>query len=85
MHLSVFTSNKPQSMTNEDWKFKYLHICGYIKQWIKDNIRNAIMNETNSRSLWNKFEIFYTLKIENIVVPIETVGKYYIEREIFYF
>ncbi|KAH0773862.1 hypothetical protein KY290_010999 [Solanum tuberosum] len=65
MHLPVFASNKPESMNDEDWKFEHLQVCGYIRQWVEDNARNHIVNETHARSLSDKLETLYALKIGN--------------------
>ena len=32
MHLPVFASTKPESMTDKDWEFEHLQVCGYIRQ-----------------------------------------------------
>lgn len=65
MHLLVFASTKPQFMTDEDWKFMHLQVCGYIRQWVEDNVKNHIVNETHTRSLWDKFETIYASKTGN--------------------
>ncbi|KAH0765044.1 hypothetical protein KY285_000915 [Solanum tuberosum] len=65
MHLPVFDSNKPESMNDEDWKFEHLQVCGYIKQWVEDNVRNHIVNETHARSLWDKLKTLYVSKTSN--------------------
>ncbi|KAH0679432.1 hypothetical protein KY284_020517 [Solanum tuberosum] len=65
MHLLVFAFNKPESMNDEDWEFEHLQVCGYIRQWVEDNVRNHIVNETHARSLWDKLETLYALKTGN--------------------
>ncbi|KAH0669685.1 hypothetical protein KY289_024178 [Solanum tuberosum] len=52
-------------MTDEEWKFEHLQVWGYITQWIEDNVRNHIMNETNAKSLWDKLETLYASKTGN--------------------
>ena len=54
MHLSVFSSHKPDNVTDEIWEFDHQQVRGYIKQWVEDNYRNHIVNETRSRTLWEK-------------------------------
>ena len=49
MHLPVFASNKPQSLNDEEWEFEHLQVCGYIRQWVEDNVRNHIVNETHAK------------------------------------
>ena len=65
MHLPVFTSNKPQSLNDEEWEFEHVQVCGYIRQWVEDNVRNHIVNETHAKSLWDKLETLYTSKTGN--------------------
>ena len=45
MHLSIFFAHKLENVTD---------VCGYIKQWVEDNVRNHIVNETHARTLWEK-------------------------------
>ncbi|KAH0663923.1 hypothetical protein KY284_028854 [Solanum tuberosum] len=65
MHIPVFTSNKPKSMTDEEWKFEHLKVCGYIRQWVENNVRNHFVNETHARSLWDKLETLYASNTGN--------------------
>ena len=65
MHLPVFASNKPQSLNDEEWEFEHLQVCGYIRQWVEDNVRNHIVNETHAKSLWDKLETLYASKTGN--------------------
>ena len=65
MHLPVFASNKPQSLNDEEWEFEHLQVCGYIGQWVEDNVRNHIVNETHAKSLWDKLETLYASKTSN--------------------
>lgn len=65
MHLPVFASDKPQAMNDEEWEFEHLQDCGYIRQWVEDNVRNHIVNETHARSLWVKLETLYASKTGN--------------------
>lgn len=54
MHLSVFSAHKPENVTDGNWEFEYQQVCGYIRQWVEDNVRNHIVNETHARTLWEK-------------------------------
>ena len=36
-----------------------------IIQWVEDNVRNHIVNDTHTRILWEKFEMFYDSKAGN--------------------
>ena len=46
IHLSVFSAHKTE--TDENWKFEHQQVCGYIRQWVEDNVRNHIVNETHA-------------------------------------
>ena len=65
IHLLVITSNKLHSVTNEKWEVDHLQVCRYIRQWVEDNLRNHILNKTHARSLWDKLDTLYALKIGN--------------------
>ena len=65
LHLPVFASKEPESIEDEDWELEQLQICGYIRQWVEDNVRNHIVNETNAKSLWEKLETLYASKTVN--------------------
>lgn len=65
MHLPVFSAHKPESISDEDWDFEHQQVCGYIRQWVEDNVRNHIVNEIRARSLWEKLETFYASKTGN--------------------
>ena len=65
MHLPVFAMQKPESMSDEDWDFEHQQVCGYIRQWVEDNVLNHIVNETHARTLWNKLETLYASKTGN--------------------
>ncbi|KAF3633760.1 Cytochrome 98A2 [Capsicum annuum] len=43
----------------------YMNVCGYIRQWVENNVRNHIVNKTHARSLWDKLETFYASKTGN--------------------
>ena len=36
-----------------------------IRQWVEDNVRNHIVNETHARTLWEKLETLYASKTGN--------------------
>ena len=65
MHLPVFSAHKPENVTDENWEFEHQQVCGYIWQWVEDNVLNHIVNETHARTLWEKLEMFYASKIGN--------------------
>ena len=55
-HLPVFTTEKPANKSDEEWTLLHRQVCGYIRQWVDDNVLNHIIGETHARSLWNKLE-----------------------------
>ena len=65
MHLPVFATEKLESKSDEEWDFEDQQVCGYIRQWVEDNVFNHIANETNAKALWNKFEQLYASKTGN--------------------
>ena len=65
MHLSVFSAHKPENVTDENWEFEHQQVCGYIIQWVENNVRNHIVNETHARTLWEKLETLYASKTGN--------------------
>jgi len=40
-------------------------MCGYIRQWVDDNVLNHISGENNAKSLWDKLEQLYAKKTSN--------------------
>ena len=62
LHLPVFASNKPESKSDEEWDFEHQQVCGFIRQFVDDNVYNFVANETHARSLWDKLESLYASK-----------------------
>ncbi|KAJ0026150.1 hypothetical protein Pint_07933 [Pistacia integerrima] len=67
LHLLVlvFASEKPNSKSDEEWEFEHEQVCGYIRQWVEDNVVNHIADETHARTLWYKLETLYASKTRN--------------------
>lgn len=65
MHLSFFATHKRETIYDEDSDFEHQQVCGYIRQWVDDNVRYHIINETHARFLWGKLKTLYALKTEN--------------------
>ncbi|KAJ0090897.1 hypothetical protein Patl1_13561 [Pistacia atlantica] len=59
----MFALEKPDSKSDEEWEFKHEQVCGYIRQWVEENVVNHIANETYARTLWYKLETLYASKI----------------------
>nr|GEX63576.1 retrovirus-related Pol polyprotein from transposon TNT 1-94 [Tanacetum cinerariifolium] len=63
--LPVFTTEKPENKTDAEWTILHRQVCGYIRQWVDDNVLNHICDETHARTLWNKLEQLYARKTGN--------------------
>ncbi|GJX38414.1 putative RNA-directed DNA polymerase [Tanacetum coccineum] len=64
-YLPVFTTEKPENKTDAEWTILHRQVCGYIRQWVDDNVLNHICEETHARTLWNKLEQLYARKTRN--------------------
>ena len=58
-YLPVFSTDKPEDKTDAQWTILHRQVCGYIRQWVDDNVLNHISGETHARTLWNKLEELY--------------------------
>lgn len=65
MHLPVFSESKPDDKSDAEWNFEHEQVCGYIRQFVDDNVYNHICNETHARTLWTKLEMLYASKSGN--------------------
>ena len=61
----VFTTVKPDNMTDEEWNLWHRQVCGFIRQWFDDNVLNHISGETHARTLWGHLESLYARKTGN--------------------
>lgn len=50
-YLPVFSTEKPASKTDNEWTIAHKQVCGYIRQWVDDNVLNHISEETHARTL----------------------------------
>ena len=64
-YLPVFASKKPENKTDVEWNLLHWQVCGYIRQWVDDNVLNHVSEEKNAQSLWNKLEQLYARKTGN--------------------
>ena len=65
LHLPVFASQKLESKNDDDWNFENEQVCGFIRQFVDDNVYNHISNESHAKTLWNKLESLYASKSGN--------------------
>jgi len=64
-HEPVFVAVKPTGKTDYEWTLLHRQVCGYIRQWVDDNVLNHISGENNAKSLWDKLEQLYAKKTGN--------------------
>ena len=58
LYEPVFLEERPVDKTGEAWVLLHRKVCGYIPQWVDDNVLNHI-EETDARTLWNHLEKLY--------------------------
>jgi hypothetical protein len=58
----VFATEKPDDKSDDEWKILHRQSCGFIRQWVDDNVLNHISDETHARTLWQKLEELYARK-----------------------
>lgn len=51
---------KSDCKSDEEWKFEQVY--GFIGKYVKNNVYNNIINETNTKTLLNKIEFLYVSK-----------------------
>ena len=61
----MFATEKPKDKTDEEWKFEHQQVCGFIRQYVEENVSNHIANEEDAKSLWNKIETLYASSTGN--------------------
>ena len=64
-YLPVFASEKPKNKIDAEWNLLHRQVCGYIRQWVDDNVPNHVSEEKYAQSLWNKLEQLYAGKTCN--------------------
>ena len=64
-YLPVFSTDKPEDKSVEEWNILHRKVCGYIRQWVDDNVLNHISGESHARTLWTKLEELYARKTGN--------------------
>ncbi|KAK8524988.1 hypothetical protein V6N12_029838 [Hibiscus sabdariffa] len=65
LHLPVFATQKPDSKNDEEWEFEHQQVCGFIRQFVEENVYNHIDQETHARTLWEKLESLYASRSGN--------------------
>ena len=47
-YLPVFASEKPENKTDAEWNLLHRQVCGYIRQWVDDNVLNRVHQQLDS-------------------------------------
>ena len=64
-HLSVFSNEKPDGNSDEEWTLLHKQVNGYIRQWVDDNVLKHVSSVNHARSLWTKLKDLYARNTEN--------------------
>jgi hypothetical protein len=64
LYLPVFRT-KSDDMSIDYWTFENAKVCGFIRQWVEDNVLNHIASEINVKELWTKLETLYVSNTRN--------------------
>ena len=64
-YLSVFSNEKPDGNSDEEWTLLHKQVNGYIRQWVDDNVLNHVSSVNHARSLWTKLKDLYARNTEN--------------------
>lgn len=65
LHLSIFIFAKSNLVSDKELEFEHLHVCGFIRQYVEDNVYNHTANETRTKTLWEKIKSLYASKSGN--------------------
>ena len=44
LHLPIFAKTKPDDKKDVEWEFEHEQVCGFIRQFVEDNVYNHICN-----------------------------------------
>ncbi|XP_074580577.1 retrovirus-related Pol polyprotein from transposon TNT 1-94 [Curcuma longa] len=58
-YMPVFSTEKPEDKTEEQWTIFHRQVCGFIRQWVEDNVLNHVSGINHARTLWSKLEELY--------------------------
>jgi hypothetical protein len=58
----VYSTKMPNDMKEDQWDVLHLQACGFIRQWVDDNVLNHIFDETHAHTLWRKLDELYACK-----------------------
>lgn len=63
--LPIFATEKPETKSEEEWRHDHRQVCGFIRQFVGDNVYGLIANESNARTHWEKLDSLYASKSGN--------------------
>lgn len=63
-HQPLFTTIKPDNKSDEEWSLLHRQVCGFIRQWVDDNVLNDISREKHARILLEHLDSLYARKLE---------------------
>ena len=61
-YLPVFSTEKPEDKTDREWELEHRVVCGFIRQWVDENVLNHIDAVNHARTLWETIEGLYARK-----------------------
>ena len=60
--MPLFSTKMPEGIEEGQWKAPHRQACGFIRQWVDDNVLNHIIDETHAHTLWQKLEELFARK-----------------------
>jgi hypothetical protein len=64
LYVPMF-GTKSDDVSTDEWTFENAKVCGFIKQWVEDNVPNHIVSEINDKESQTKLQTLYTSNIIN--------------------
>ncbi|KAK8997629.1 hypothetical protein V6N11_012178 [Hibiscus sabdariffa] len=70
LHLLVFATQKLDSKSDEEWEFEHQQVCGFIRQFVEENVYNHIDQETHAHTLWEKLLLGMGVKFDDEILGL---------------
>lgn len=64
IHFHVIVTQKAENKSDEEWKFEHEQVCGFIRQFVDENIYNYIQYENHLKTV-AKLANLYASKMRN--------------------
>ena len=58
-HEPVFATEKPDNKADDQWTLLHRQVCGYIRQWVDENVLNHISGEKHVKSGTPIYDVVY--------------------------